>query len=137
MKNRSILVTLLSGGEMTLGKVTICKTIFPSFAECLQGGHSAKNFQKKIFLCRVPLGRALSKEFFFKKNISLPSASREDSRQTITKKNIYLPSASREGTRQRISKKNYFFAEYQGGRSAKNFQKTFISLPSASREGTR
>jgi hypothetical protein len=81
-KNRSVLLTLPSDGENALGKVTIC----PSQ------------------LWRVPLGRALGKEF--------------------TKKIISLSSVAWEGTRQIISKKNNFFAECRlGEHSAKNFQK--------------
>jgi hypothetical protein len=43
----------------TLGKEIFKKNIF--FAECLGGEHSAKNFSKKKFLCRVPCRGALDK----------------------------------------------------------------------------
>jgi len=79
-KNRSVLVNLPSAEEKAFGKVTIC----PSQ------------------LCCVPPGMALGKEF-----------PKENS----------LPSASRDGTRQRIFKKKIVYRVPPGGHSAKNFQK--------------
>jgi len=81
------------------------------FIECLQAVHSAKNFQKKK--SRVPPGWTLGKEFSKRKLISLPSASRQDTRQRIFKKTV-----------------NFFAECLRVEHSAKNFGKK-ISLPSA------
>jgi len=138
---------LPSAGEITLGKVTICSSRFPSFAECPRRalgkefflkknnffaecllGTRQSIFQKKInFFAECLLAGHSAKHFFKKKLNSLPNAFNffaeclpaGHSAKHFSKKIISLPSASWQGTRQSI------------------FQKKLISLPSASWQGTR